>query len=168
MKIRANHTVFFVPIRPIPYSEEEQMQLIRFLWKLPVDPHLSPAEARLVDVWLQHLLHNGGRFELPKTFTVAELTNALIDRFGEQAVDFAIDDGVATNMLHRVFAAGPTVNFRQLHLVLGHDAKGKATVRVEHHPVEWPRALQYAWRLAGLSLPAEEEDEDERAQQAAA
>lgn len=154
------------PNRPVPYTEEEQVKLISHILDLPIEPPLQPTERQFLDVWLQHLLHTGHPYSLPQTFTVQQLTNALIDWFGTNRQNHKITDDSTMSMLNLFFAASPTINFRQLRLTLERDGEGRVALKVEHHPVEWRRLQQLAWRLAGMTL--EEASGNEHQQSAAA
>lgn len=168
MKIPPDITIVLTPIRPVPYTDEEMWQVARFINTLPIDPPLPKAEHRILDGWLQQLIYNR---DLPPSpdhpFTITELTDALRERFGAEAGHFELNEQTATNALHQIFAAAPTIQFRQFELNLEHDAKGWAILRVGFNPVEWRRVNQFAWRLAGLSLNGEETD-NEHQQSAAA
>lgn len=154
MKIPAKAVIFHTPCRPIPYTDEEEIQLIRHILRLPIEPPLPPTERQFLDVWLQHLLpHTGHPFALPQTFTVPQLTEALKDWFGETRQNHKITDHSTMSMLNLFFAASPTINFRQLKLTLErHDDTGCVALKVEHHPVEWERLFRFAWRLAGMTF----------------
>ena len=166
MKIPAKTVIFHTPCRPIPYTEEEEMQLIRYILKLPIEPPLPPTERQFLDVWLQHLLHTDHPFTLPQTFTVPQLTDVLKDWFAEKPQHHEITDHSTMSMLNLFFAASPTINFRQLKLTLECDGEGCVTLKVEHHPVEWDRLARFAWKMAGLTLL--EEFHNEQQQSAAA
>lgn len=145
--------IICTPTRPVPYTEEENWQVVRFINTLPIDPPLPKAEHRILDGWLQQLLDNRCLPPSPDhPFTTAELTDALRERFGAEAGHFELNEQTATNVLHLIFAASPTIQFRQFQITLEHDDKGWAILRVGFHPVEWRRVKQFAWRLAGLSF----------------
>lgn len=166
MKIPDDITVVCTPIRPVPYTDEELGQVARFINTLPIDPPLPKAEHRILDGWLQQLFDNRSLPPSPHhPFTTAELTEALRERFGAEAGHFEMNEQTATNALHQIFAAAPTIQFRQFQLNLEHDDNGWAILRVGFHPDEWRRVKQYAWRLAGMTL--EEASGNEHQQQAA-
>ena len=167
MKIPDDITIVLTPIRPVPYTDEEMWQVARYIETLPIDPPLPKAEQRILDGWLQQLIYNR---DLPPSpdhpFTITELTDALKERFGAEAGHFELNEQTTTNVLHQIFAAAPTIQVRQFELNLEHDDKGWAILRVGFHPVEWMRVNQFAWRLAGMTLL--EEDNNEHQESAAA
>lgn len=167
MKIPDDITIVCTPIRPVPYTDEERWQVARFINTLPVDPPLPKTELRILDGCLQQLINNRNLTPSPDhPFTITELTDALRERFGAEARHLEINEQSATNVLRLIFAAGPTLQFRQFQLTLEQDDRGLAILRVGLHPVEWRRVIQYAWRLAGMTF--EEASGNEHQQSAVA
>jgi hypothetical protein len=167
MKIPDDITIVLTPIRPVPYTDEEMGQVARFINTLPVDPPLPKAELRVLDGCLQQLIHNRNQPPSPDhPFAIAELTDAVRERFGAKAGHFEINEQTATQLMHAIFADCPTIQFRQFQLNLEHDHQDRARLRVGFHPVEWRRVKQFAWRLAGMTF--EEESGNEHQPSAAA
>lgn len=167
MKIPGNDIVLILPDRPIPYNDADSVHLYWFINGLSIEPPIPATECGLLDLWLQQAFHN---YHLPcptQDYTVAQLTDTLIDRFGDLAVDYTITEMTTTNMLRHIFNSAPTIKFRQFQLTLKRDNDGQVSLRVGFHPGESLRVKQYAWRLAGLSLNGEEAD-NEHQQSAAA
>lgn len=153
MKIPDDITIVLTPIRPVPYTDEENWQVARFINTLPVDPPLPKTELRILDGCLQQLIHNRNQPPSPdRPFTITELADALRERFGAEARHFELNEQRSTDLLRLIFAAGPTLQFRQFQLTLEHDDQDRARLRVGFHPVEWRRVKQYAWRLAGMTF----------------
>ena len=153
MKIPDDNILVCTPNRPVPYTDDENWQVVGFIETLPISPPLPKAEQRILDGWLQQLIYNRGLPPSPdQPFTIAELTDALKERFGAEAGHFELNQQTTMNVLRQIFAVAPTIQFRQFQLTLEHDDKGWAILRVGFNPVEWMRVKQFAWRLAGMTF----------------
>lgn len=152
MKIPNNDLVLILPDRPIPYNDADSVHLYRFINGLSIEPPIPPTECGILDLWLQQAFHN---YHLPcptQDYTLAQLTDSLIDRFGDLAVDYTITEMTTTNMLRLIFNSATTIKFRQFQLTLKRDKDGQVSLQVSLHPGERLRVKQFAWRLAGLTF----------------
>ena len=167
MKMPRDNVIVSLPYRPTRYTDEEILELHRFICEMSIEPPLPKAECRRLELWLQHIFYNHPHSCPGVQFSFAQLNEAFLERFSEVPSDRAIDEHATTNMLHRIFAATPKTKFRELQLTLEYDDNGRPTLRIENDPGERHRIKQYASHLAAMK-PREEPNHEHQPTAAAA